>query len=113
MAARATWQEYFRTHDAFLLPTAFVPAFKHDHGPLNRRVLETAEGPRPYLDLFFWISFATHTGLPATVVPVGLTKEGLPVGMQIIGPYLEDATSIDVAAKIQELLGGFHPPKGF
>jgi amidase len=111
MACRATWQEYFRTHDAFLLPTAFVPAFKHDHGA--RRVLMTPEGTRPYLDLFFWISFATHTGLPATVVPVGLTTEGLPVGMQIIGPYLEDATPIDLAAKMEELLGGFRPPKGF
>jgi amidase len=71
------------------------------------------EGSRPYLNLFFWISFATHTGLPARVVPVGLTNEGLPVGMQIIGPYLEDATPIDVAAKIEETLGGFRPPKGF
>jgi len=114
MKARATWQEYFRTHDAFLLPTAVVPAFKHDHRPSWKdRVLETPEGPRPFVDLCFWISFATHTGLPATVVPVGLTHEGLPVGMQIIGPYLEDATPIDLAAKVEELLGGFRPPKGF
>jgi amidase len=114
MACRATWQEFFHTHDAFLLPTAFVPAFKHDHRPSwNDRVLETPEGLRPYTDLFFWISFATHTGLPATVVPVGLTEAGLPVGMQIIGPYLEDATPIDMAAKIEEILGGFRPPKGF
>jgi amidase len=114
IAARATWQGYFRTHDAFLLPTAVVPAFKHDHRPSWKdRVLETPEGPRPYTDLFFWISFATHTGLPATVVPVGLTNERLPVGMQIIGPYLEDATPIDLAAKMEELLGSFRPPKGF
>jgi amidase len=114
MAARATWQEYFHTHDAFLLPTAFVPAFKHDHRPSwNDRVLETPEGPRPYGDLLFWISFATHTGLPATVVPVGLTKVGLPVGMQIIGPYLEDATPIDLAAKCEEILGGFRAPHAF
>jgi amidase len=113
MRARATWQDYFTTHDAFLLPTVFVSAFKHDHRPWKDRVLETPEGPRPYEDLWFWISFATHTGLPATVVPAGLTHEGLPVGMQIIGPYLEDATAIDVAAKIEEILGGFRPPKGF
>jgi amidase len=111
MACRATWQEYFRTYDAFLLPTAFVPAFKHDHGP--RRVLTTPEGTRPYLDLFFWISFATLSGLPATVVPVGLTSEGLPVGMQVMGPYLEDGTPIDLAEKMEEVLGGFRPPRGF
>jgi amidase len=114
MAARATWQEFFHTRDAFLLPTAFVPAFKHDHRPSWKdRVLETPEGPRPYNDLSFWISFATHTGLPATVVPVGLTNEGLPVGLQIIGPYLEDATPIDLAANCEEVLGGFRPPRGF
>jgi amidase len=114
MRARVTWQDFFRSHDAFFMPTAFVPAFKHDHRTSwNDRVLETPEGPRRYGDLLFWISFATHTGLPATVVPVGLTREGLPVGMQIIGPYLEDATPIDVAAKCEEVLGGFRPPKGF
>jgi len=113
MVARAKWQEYFRTHDAFLLPTAFVPAFKHDHGPWPKRALETPEGLRNYLDLFFWISLATHSGHPATVVPVGLTKESLPVGAQIIGPYLEDATPIDLAEKMEQLLGGFRPPKGF
>jgi amidase len=76
------WQEYFRALDAFLMPTAFVPAFPHDQseaspGPavsrLDDRVIATAKGPRPYWHMFFWISFATLTGLPATTAPVGLT----------------------------------------
>jgi amidase len=122
LAARAAWQAYFRTHDAFLLPTAFVPAFPHDHSatpprpagsPLDDRVLATPAGPRAYLDLLFWISFATLTGLPATTAPVGLTRGGLPVGIQIIGPYLEDATPIDVAARLADLTGGFRPPPGY
>jgi amidase len=114
MAARAVWQEYFRTHDAFLMPTAFVAAFPHDHaaGFFGRR-LATPDGPRQYLDLLFWISFATLTGLPATMAPVGLTRDGLPVGIQILGPYLEDATPIDVAGKLADVLGGFQAPKGF
>jgi amidase len=61
----------------------------------------------------FWISFATLTGLPATVAPIGETGEGLPVGIQIIGPYLEDATPIDVAAKMAKVIGGFEPPEGY
>ena len=114
MAARAVWQQYFRTHDAFLLPTAFVPAFPHDHSAdFTNRVLATPKGPRPYLDLLFWISFATLTGLPATTAPVGLTRDGLPVGIQIIGPYLEDATPIDLAGKLADVIGGFRPPKGY
>ena len=114
MAARAIWQQYFRTHDAFLLPTAFVAAFPHDHTQgLDNRRLATPGGRRQYQDLLFWISIATLTGLPATTAPVGLTRDGLPVGIQIIGPFLEDATPIDVAGKLADVLGGFAPPKGF
>jgi amidase len=122
MAAREAWQDFFRTHDAFLMPTAFVPAFPHDHSlaapqpamwRADERVIVTPKGPRSYVDMFFWISFATLTGLPATTAPVGLTHDGLPVGIQIIGPYLEDATPIDVAARLADLTGGFRLPEGF
>jgi len=114
MAARAAWQAYFRTHDAFLLPTEFVPAFPHDHSqPQQARRLATPAGPREYYDLLFWIAFATLTGLPATTAPIGLTSGGLPVGLQIIGPYLEDLTPIDVAGKLADVVGGFRPPGGY
>ena len=114
MTAKAVWQDYFRTHDVFILPTTFVPAFPHDHSiPMEKRRLNTPEGPRPYLDILFWISFATLTGLPATTAPIGLTKDGLPVGIQIIGPYLEDATPIDFAGILADITGGFKPPKGY
>jgi amidase len=114
MAARAAWQEYFRTHDAFLLPTAFVPAFPHDRsGTSDDRRLATPGGPRDYFDLTFWISFGSLTGLPATTAPVGLTSGGLPVGIQILGPYLEDATPIDVAGRLADVTGGFVRPRGF
>ena len=114
IAARVVWQEYFHTHDAFLLPTAFVPAFLHDHSePQIERKLSAPEGPRPYFDLLFWISFATLTGLPATTAPIGLTSEGIPVGIQIMGSYLEDATPIDIAGKLADVVGGFRPPEGY
>jgi len=58
-------------------------------------------------ELLFWIGFATLAGLPATVAPVGLTSTGLPVGIQIIGPYLEDATSINIAGLLENVVGGF------
>lgn len=114
MAARAVWQEYFRTHDAFLLPTSFVPAFPHDHSqPQLARRLATPAGPREYFDLCFWISFATLTGLPATTAPIGLTSDGLPIGLQVIGPYLEDLTPIDIAGRLGEVVGGFRRPVGY
>jgi amidase len=110
---RAAWQRYFRDHDAFLTPTAFMPAFPHDHRPMAERVLATPLGDRPYEDLLYWITVPTVTGLPATTAPVGLTPEGLPVGAQIVGPYLEDATPIDVAARMADVVGGFQAPPGY
>ena len=80
------------------MPTALVAAFPHDQaGTPLMRVLATPRGDRPYLDLCFWTSFALLAGLPATTAPVGFTPGGLPVGIQIVGPYLEDATPIDLA----------------
>jgi amidase len=112
-AGLTAWQEYFRTHDAFLLPAQFMPAFAHDQSlPLEARKLSTPEGERPYMDLLFWMTFAALNGLPATVAPVRLAQ-GLPVGMQILGPYMEDATPIDIAGRLADVIGGFQPPTGY
>jgi amidase len=112
LAARSTWAEYFKTHDAFLLPTAFVPAFPHDHSlPMEARTLKPeGSAARPYNSMSRWISYATLTGCPATTAPVGRTRGGLPVGLQIMGPFLEDATPLDIAARVEQVVGGFVPP---
>ncbi len=110
LAAQAAWRRYFSSHDVFLLPTAFVAAFPHDHSFMPSRRLATGEGPRSYMDMIRWIAPATLTGLPATTAPVGRTTNGLPVGLQILGPYLEDATPIEFAARMAEVVGGFTPP---
>jgi amidase len=112
--ARLAWQAAFGEIDVFLMPTSFVAAFPHDHSePQVSRRLMTSGGPRPYLDLMFWNAFATLAGLPSTAAPVGLTEQGLPVGIQIVGPYLEDATPIDFADRMAMSIGGFVPPPGF
>ena len=112
--ARAVWREYFKTFDAFMLPVDFIPAFPHDNkSEIFSRKLATAEGDRSYVDQSKWISFATLTGCPATVAPIGRTKSGLPVGIQIMGPYLEDATPIDIALKMGIAIGGFSAPPGY
>jgi amidase len=115
LAIRALWQTYFESHDVFLLPTAFTAAFPHDHGePIDSRVVATPEGKRPYArDMASWISVATVAGLPATVAPVGRTSAGLPVGIQIVGPMWEDGSSIECAALLSDLVGGFTAPPAF
>jgi amidase len=110
---RAVMADYFREVDALLMPVAVVPAIPHDHSePFADRVISTSDSSRPYLDMFGWIALTTVTYLPATVVPVGLTAQGLPVGLQIVGPYLEDRTTLAVARHVEKLLGGYNAPPG-
>jgi amidase len=106
--------DFFRDVDALLMPVAVVPAIPHDHSePFAARTIRLNEGSRPYMDMFGWVGLATVAYLPSTVVPVGRTATGLPVGVQIVGPYLEDRTTLAVARCIEELLGGFVAPPGF
>jgi amidase len=110
---RARVGDFFREVDALLMPVAVVPAIPHDHSePFLARTISVAGGSRSYLDIFGWVGLATVAYLPATVVPVGRTTRGLPVGVQIVGPYLEDRTTLAVGRCITQLLGGFVPPPG-
>jgi amidase len=112
--ARAAWRAAFQEIDVFLMPTSFVAAFPHDHSePQGSRHLATRAGPRAYTDLFFWMSIASLCGLPATAAPAGLTADGLPVGLQIMGPDLEDATPVDFAERAASVIGGYVPPPGY
>ena len=114
LAFRAMWQKYFEKHDVFLCPAGFSAAFPHDHSqPLEKRVVETTEGPRPYLTTPWWTMTATLSGLPATIAPVGLTATELPVGIQIVAPMWEDGTAIEFAALLSDAIGGFTPPPAF
>jgi amidase len=111
---RAHWQAYFDDVDVFLSPVTFTAAFPHDHSePQEQRSIATDAGPRNYMEGLNWISPATLTGCPATAAPVGRTQAGLPVGIQIMGPYGEDATCIAFADLLTQEAGGFTPPPGY
>ena len=52
-------------------------------------------------------------GLPSTAIPTGFSPDGLPVGVQIVGPWLEDRTPLKLAELIEREFGGFKPPPMF
>lgn len=111
---RQKWADYFRDMDILLCPVTRVTSFPHDHKKISARVLpvdgrkETCEDA-----LLPWVGLTGVSYLPATVAPVGFSSQGLPVGMQIVGPYLEDRTPIHVARLMEDVTGGFTPPPGF
>ena len=91
-----------------------VNAYPHDQeGSFWERSVETSNGMKPMADIMMWPHFANLTGCPSTVVPAGQTREGLPVGFQIMGPYLEDSTCLDIAHKLADVTGGFVAPPGY
>jgi amidase len=106
---RIQWQALFQEIDLIVCPPMPTIAFPHDHSPQRTRQLSVDGKQIPYSDQLAWPAIATLTGLPATVAPVG-HDNGLPVGVQIIGGYLEDHTTIAFAGLIEREFGGFTPP---
>lgn len=112
---RLAWRKFFGEVDALLCPTAGVAAFPHDHSPSQHdRRLPIDGKPRAYLEQLFWAGFFGVALLPSTIAPTGaLTKDGLPVGLQIVGPEYGDRTTIEIARLLAKEIGGFVPPKGY
>mgnify|MGYP001828452344 CR=1 FL=1 len=110
---RMGWQDFFREWDVLICPVAATPAFKHDHGQLGTRTLEVNGETVPYFQQLFWAGIATVSYLPSTVFPTGLSSDGLPIGLQVIGAEFDDRTTIEFARLIAREMGGFQPPPGF
>jgi amidase len=106
------WRAFFCEWDVVLYPSAAVPAFPHDHSePIENRHLDIDGEAYPYYDAcFIWADPASTCGLPATAVPIDRSPSGLPIGAQIVGPYLEDRTLIAFAELLEGEFGGFVPP---
>ncbi|MEM7016513.1 MAG: amidase [Pseudomonadota bacterium] len=111
---RRKWHEFFKSWDAIVLPVLPTAAIPHDHSePMAARKIQINGETRPYGDQTAWVGITGISWLPATVIPVGLTTEGLPVGIQIAGPFLEDRTTLDIARKLSAIIGGCPKPPGY
>ena len=107
---QSQWATLFKQWDVVLCPVMPTAAFKHDHAESSARRLDVDGQSQPYSNNFVWAGLATAAQLPATVAPIGRSDTGLPIGVQIIGPYLEDATTIQFALLLEKAFGGFVPP---
>ena len=107
------WAAVFREWDVVLCPPMPTVAFPHDHTPMAERRIDIDGKQFSFFDQLVWPEVATTPGLPATAAPIGLSDTGLPIGAQIIGPYLEDRTPIAFAALMEREFGGFVPPPGY
>jgi amidase len=108
---RAQWAEVFTDVDIVIAPVSSTPAFPHDQSePMWKRTILIDGEKHDYFDQLAWGGIATAPGLPATAVPVTRSARGLPIGVQLIGPLLEDHTPIRFAELLEREFGGFTPP---
>ncbi|HSQ70749.1 MAG TPA: amidase family protein [Steroidobacteraceae bacterium] len=109
--SRSQWERIFDEVDVVLSPVCSSNAFTHDDGYFYDRVLEVNREPMPYYRLSALPALASFAGLPATVFPTGrFDARGAPVGLQAMGAYLEDLTTIRFAALVETEQGGFVAP---
>lgn len=114
-ALRADWAQCFEQVDVVLCPVSMGAAFGHqtDDGfgvlPQLQRVLPVSGRDEPYLHNLMWPGLATLAHLPSTVRPLPERLGGLPLGVQIIGPYLHDRRTIEFARLCDEAFGPAAP----
>jgi amidase len=113
---RMLYRNFFKDWDVLLTPVTFTPAFRHTERPVEADMDElmlTLDGqPVHYRNLGVHPALATLCGQPATAFPVGISRHGLPLALQVIGPYLEDHTPLKFAALAAQVTGGYQAPPG-
>jgi amidase len=108
---RRQWSQLFRQYDVVVCPIMPTPAFPHDHSAAEEHRKIDVDGQQiDYNEQAVWAGMATLPGLPATAAPIDRSEAGLPIGIQIIGAYLEDRTTLAFAELIEREFGGFVPP---
>lgn len=108
---RRAWAALFEEVDVVLAPAMGAVAFPHTVvGPQTADGLLIDGQPTPYFAQLAWPGMASLANLPATAIPIGRTRGGLPIGAQVIGPYLEDLTTLGFAGLVEREFGGFVPP---
>lgn len=111
---RYAWHEFFKSVDVLICPIASTAAVSHDHSePRHERFIEVDGQRLRAVDQLFWAGLATLSYLPATSIPIGLTRSGLPAGAQIIGPQYSDLSTIAVAGLLERGFQGFIAPPAF
>lgn len=114
-AIRQRWTEFFRQFDVVLMPVTPTVAPAHHNKPIDRfgRDFDVDGVPRSYWDQVKWSAIANVSGGPATTIPVGKGRSGLPVGLQAMGHSGGDLTTIKFAELLGREVEGYVPPPAF
>lgn len=101
---RRQWAAFFEGVGVLLAPIAGITAFPHDDGDSRSRMVSVNGRPEPWGPQLAWAGLANYPGLPATAMPLTRSREGLPIGMQVIGPRFGDRLTLAAARWIADAL---------
>jgi amidase len=112
---RAAWAELFEQYDVVLAPVMPTAAYPHDvEGSIIDRVVDVDGTAVSHTLMMAWVGAIGSALLPVVTVPVRPTPANLPVGVQVIGPFLSDLRLLGMARLLDDVAGaGFTPPPGF
>jgi Asp-tRNA(Asn)/Glu-tRNA(Gln) amidotransferase A subunit family amidase len=101
---RARFLQQMQSWPVLLMPVASGPPFRHGEGGWS------ASDPVNYLEAMRFTQWFNLLGVPAVVVPVTQSAEGLPIGVQVVGRPYEEEIVLEVASLIEEAFGYSAPP---
>lgn len=108
------WQAYFEGYDLLLCPASCQAALPHDQErPRHERMSNISGQMRPATNDLFWAGVTCMAFLPSTVAPAGATRSGLPIGVQIVGKWYDDRSTIAFAQMLERDFRAFVPPPGY
>jgi amidase len=105
----ASWQRFFEDFDGLLLPPAMTTAFTHRN---TGAPVEVDGKMVSYWEQARLAAICNLTGLPGLVVPAGVDDQGLPIGLQIVGPLWSELRLLAIARELERagILPGFKAP---
>lgn len=111
---RLAWADFFKDWDVLLCPNAATAAFPHSMvGERWERMITVNGKPQPATTQMWWAGIAGMCYLPGTAAPIGVSSEGLPLSVQVVGPQYGDLSTIRFAQLIEREYYSFVPPIGY
>jgi amidase len=108
------WEAFLDNYDLLLCPAACRAASPHDEiTPRQERMASISGRLLPDTNDLFWAGLTSMAFLPSAVAPNGATRDGLPIGVQIVGRWYDDRTTIAFARSLEQEFRAFVPPPGY
>jgi amidase len=104
------WDRFFENCDALLCPVAMTTAFPHCEPGTS---IEVDGRQESYWMLPAYGAVFNYSGHPALSLPCGQDRDGLPIGLQLVGARWSEARLLGIARAIESLTGGFRRPPGY